>query len=72
VTTFILAAGVLGCLTALAVYIAGWEVFVFGIAAGIMVIGGWWVWVGVGVAVIQAARLGWRRWSGSRSRPIPN
>lgn len=71
-TTFILVAGFLGCLTALAVYIAGWEFFVFGIAAGIMVIGGWWIWVGAAIAVVQAARLGWRRWSGRRSRLIPN
>lgn len=70
--TFILVAGFLACLTALAVYIAGWEVFVFGIAAGIMVIGGWWIWVGAGVALIQAARFGWRMWSGNRSRPIQN
>ena len=57
---------VLGVLTALAIYVAGWDYFVFGVAAAFCVLGGIGVWIGVGIALAQAVRLVLRR---TRGRP---
>ena len=52
---------VLGLLVLLTVYVAGRDLFVFGIAAVVAVLGGAWVWVSVLIAsVVQAGRLAWR------------
>jgi hypothetical protein len=53
---------VLGVLTALTVYVAGWDYFVFGIAAAFMVFGGKTALIGVAIALLQACRLVWRRY----------
>ena len=48
----------------------GWEYMVFGVAAVIASIGGWFTWIGLAVAVVQAYRM-LRRWWYTRSLQAP-
>jgi hypothetical protein len=59
----------MGIMVALSIYVAGWDYFVFGVAAVIISVGGWLVWVGAAVGVAQAVRLCRRRWLTGRSSP---
>lgn len=65
--TTLFALAFLAVLTLLALYIAGVDLMIFGVAAGLMVLGGVWIWFGIALALAQAARLGWRRYR--RQRP---